>query len=569
MTIIGLDVIVVSAEGCEISSTEFYLRFGSSNALDEAALASFGLHKSGLPEQSSTAFGIHQHASLQPEWVEFTVNGEICSDIPAFVGPHELVMFLDDAGTSYSQVPSIAIFRKFGLHLGCNHAVCNHRSSRTTVEFDIWLYDVNNKLVVMDIDGTITKSDVRGYLSTFVMGQYDYIHRGLVPFLNILTEHMNVNIMYLTARPITHSSQTKTFLLNAKEGEQKLPRGPLFPFKHGSLKALFQEVIAKTTVAFKSGVLLSVLDAFKTSASVGGRRLKQLPFFMGIGNKESDALAYNIAGIPPERILIIDKSSKIGVWRGTGKPTPDTLSVALNSTPWIASPRRTAMDDSGLKNEKPEQLQRTRSADGAQSESDTVSIAAAVSAATTTTTATITTTTNGGSRREGLVGCRDDSFDRFPDTRVSGIDIKVGGGSGGREGQGARLRDFGSGGSARTNSNNNGSASGVSAQPLPVHDTSKQPLRPPAPPISVIHSAAAGVAGGGGAAGGGGGGQYRTAESFIDGLQFGGSQEEEEEEQLQILAKTTTRKFNSYSDPLLLQYVESIMTGGVGEHEEG
>jgi hypothetical protein len=39
-------------------------------------------------------------------------------------------------------------------------------------------------LVVVDVDGTLTRSDVRGYVETVYMGVYDYIHTGVVSYLN-------------------------------------------------------------------------------------------------------------------------------------------------------------------------------------------------------------------------------------------------------------------------------------------------------------------------------------------------------------------------------------------------
>lgn len=41
-------------------------------------------------------------------------------------------------------------------------------------------------MVVVDVDGTLTRSDVRGYVETVYLGFYDYIHSGVVDFLNNL-----------------------------------------------------------------------------------------------------------------------------------------------------------------------------------------------------------------------------------------------------------------------------------------------------------------------------------------------------------------------------------------------
>ena len=45
---------------------------------------------------------------------------------------------------------------------------------------------MSDRLVVVDVDGTLTRSDVRGYVETVYLGVYDYIHTGVVDFLNNL-----------------------------------------------------------------------------------------------------------------------------------------------------------------------------------------------------------------------------------------------------------------------------------------------------------------------------------------------------------------------------------------------
>ncbi len=39
-------------------------------------------------------------------------------------------------------------------------------------------------MAVVDVDGTLTRSDVRGYVETVYLGVYDYVHTGVADFLN-------------------------------------------------------------------------------------------------------------------------------------------------------------------------------------------------------------------------------------------------------------------------------------------------------------------------------------------------------------------------------------------------
>jgi phosphatidate phosphatase PAH1 len=56
----------------------------------------------------------------------------------------------------------------------------------------------------MDIDGTITKEDVGGYVTSVFMGMYTYVHAGVVRFLDELTRKHNLHVLYVTSRPMTH-----------------------------------------------------------------------------------------------------------------------------------------------------------------------------------------------------------------------------------------------------------------------------------------------------------------------------------------------------------------------------
>lgn len=72
-------------------------------------------------------------------------------------------------------------------------------------EFQIFLWEENAKVVISDIDGTITRSDVMGQLKT------NYIHKGVCLLYNELARR-NYHMLYMTARAIGQYAQTKKFL---------------------------------------------------------------------------------------------------------------------------------------------------------------------------------------------------------------------------------------------------------------------------------------------------------------------------------------------------------------------
>lgn len=60
-------------------------------------------------------------------------------------------------------------------------------------------------MIISDIDGTITRSDVMGQLKT------NYIHKGVCLLFNELARR-NYKLLYMTARAINQYGQTKKFL---------------------------------------------------------------------------------------------------------------------------------------------------------------------------------------------------------------------------------------------------------------------------------------------------------------------------------------------------------------------
>jgi hypothetical protein len=335
-----MDVLCVfDAEGTPYC-TEFYVKFRSA-FVDEAALASLGANEdAGLidmvfpnasdKEIAEAARKAHsmEHPLNRNDRVQVSCNGHLCRDVNAFIGRELILHFYDDTDGSYAKTPTSNVLKKFNLSPGKNTISCQHTSSKIVKHFLIWRYEPTDRIVIMDIDGTITKSDVTGYIQTVYMGMFSHVHEGIVPFLNALKESFSFHMLYVTARPLAHQKETKQLLAGVRSRTgQTLPDGPLLPNKDRLMLALYREMISKTTMQLKSDMLLAVKRVF---AMAGCSR--RTPFVLGIGNKEADARAYNLAGLEADNILIINKSSRIEVWKhqqlakipGTGSPGSGT-----------------------------------------------------------------------------------------------------------------------------------------------------------------------------------------------------------------------------------------------------
>lgn len=64
-----------------------------------------------------------------------------------------------------------------------------------TVSSCIYLWSVNDKIMVVDIDGTVTKSDVRGVISSIVTEKYDHVHDGVCQFFTNIVNNKHSHII--------------------------------------------------------------------------------------------------------------------------------------------------------------------------------------------------------------------------------------------------------------------------------------------------------------------------------------------------------------------------------------
>jgi phosphatidate phosphatase LPIN len=178
-------------------------------------------------------------------------------------------------------------------------------------ECDAFLWRYNQKLVIFDIDGTITRSDVVGYVETVFRGSFTYHHPGVSQFLSSLVEK-DLAVVYLTSRPRALTTATRKFLRGVSEQGVRLPQGPLIMSSLQTLDAFYQEVVTKSSGVFKSRALEDVAELFFCSGAAFP------PFIAGFGNRVTDAAAYTGVGINPLMVFLIDTSSVVRVWRPDG-----------------------------------------------------------------------------------------------------------------------------------------------------------------------------------------------------------------------------------------------------------
>lgn len=184
------------------------------------------------------------------------------------------------------------------LKKGKNDVIFKISGQPVQLSGNIYLWDVEDKIIVTDIDGTITKSDILGHLYNFV-GK-DWTHNGVAELFTQIGKN-NYRIIYLTARALGQSNTTRNYLKTVAQNSFTLPDGPIILSPDGLFGALYREVIAKKPEDFKIHCLQTIKELFG----------EVNPFFAGFGNKVSDAYTYKVLGIPNNRIYTINPEGKL------------------------------------------------------------------------------------------------------------------------------------------------------------------------------------------------------------------------------------------------------------------
>lgn len=278
----AVDVICVCG-GATLTATEFFVQFASAAFLGDC----------------------EEDASVQ-----FYCNEILAEGVQAALAQRasRTVYFRSTVGLS--RFATSDVLRCFNLRSGFNSMACGNELLGF-VQFSLYLWEFESRVVVVDIDGTLTKSNIRGYVETVFLGTYDYIHVGVVLFLLFL-DKLGLQILYLTARPRSHIDETRNLLRNMTENGVNLPAGPLFTHRGGRMTTLYMELISESTASFKHSVLLEVAELYRNVALTKSVKYSyKCPFFLGVGNKDTDATAYYSAGISITNILIMQRSGEV------------------------------------------------------------------------------------------------------------------------------------------------------------------------------------------------------------------------------------------------------------------
>nr|XP_025886636.1 phosphatidate phosphatase PAH2-like isoform X2 [Solanum lycopersicum] len=173
----------------------------------------------------------------------------------------------------------------------------------------LWRWDAN--IVISDVDGTITRSDVLGQFMPLV-GR-DWSQTGVAHLLSAIKEN-GYQLLFLSARSISQAYLTRQFLFNLMQDGKGLPEGPVVTSPDGLFLSLYREVVKRAPQEFKIACLQEIKALFPYNRN---------PFYAGFGNRDTDEICYLKVEIPEAKIFTINSKGQIVLKRNT-----DTMSYS-------------------------------------------------------------------------------------------------------------------------------------------------------------------------------------------------------------------------------------------------
>ncbi|KAG0574483.1 hypothetical protein KC19_VG265400 [Ceratodon purpureus] len=203
-----------------------------------------------------------------------------------------------------SFLPSSQMLSSLNLKEGSNRITFTFFTrvlGKQQVDARIYLWKWNTRVVISDVDGTITKSDVLGQVMP-LMGR-DWTQSGVTRLFSAIKEN-GYEVMFLSARAISQAYLTRQFLFNLKQDGEALPDGPVVISPDGLFPSLYREVIRRAPHEFKIACLQDIRDLFPEDCN---------PFYAGFGNRDTDEISYLKVGIPKGKIFIINPKGEVAV----------------------------------------------------------------------------------------------------------------------------------------------------------------------------------------------------------------------------------------------------------------
>ncbi|XP_077366964.1 phosphatidate phosphatase LPIN1 isoform X1 [Festucalex cinctus] len=163
----------------------------------------------------------------------------------------------------------------------------------------IYLWNWDDKIIISDIDGTITRSDTLGHILP-TLGK-DWTHQGIAQLYHKVSQN-GYKILYCSARAIGMADMTRGYLHWVNERGTMLPVGPVLLSPSSLFSALHREVIEKKPEKFKVECLTDIRNLFHPNTQ---------PFYAAFGNRPTDVFSYKEVGVPLNRIFTVNPKGEL------------------------------------------------------------------------------------------------------------------------------------------------------------------------------------------------------------------------------------------------------------------
>ncbi|XP_039049947.1 phosphatidate phosphatase PAH2-like [Hibiscus syriacus] len=200
--------------------------------------------------------------------------------------------------------PTSEQLASLNLKEGMNHITFTFSTNmlgKQQVDARIHLWKWNTRIVISDVDGTITRSDVLGQFMPLV--GVDWLQSGVAHLFSAIKEN-GYQLLFLSARAISQAYITRKFLVNLKQDGKALPDGPIVISPDGLFPSLYREVIRRAPHEFKIACLEDIKALFPPDCN---------PFYAGFGNRDTDEISYLKVGIPKGKIFIINPKGEVAM----------------------------------------------------------------------------------------------------------------------------------------------------------------------------------------------------------------------------------------------------------------
>ncbi|XP_076798227.1 phosphatidate phosphatase LPIN1 isoform X9 [Arvicanthis niloticus] len=166
-------------------------------------------------------------------------------------------------------------------------------------EGTIYLWNWDDKVIISDIDGTITRSDTLGHILP-TLGK-DWTHQGIAKLYHKVSQN-GYKFLYCSARAIGMADMTRGYLHWVNERGTVLPQGPLLLSPSSLFSALHREVIEKKPEKFKVQCLTDIKNLFFPNTE---------PFYAAFGNRPADVYSYKHVGVSLNRIFTVNPKGEL------------------------------------------------------------------------------------------------------------------------------------------------------------------------------------------------------------------------------------------------------------------